>query len=42
MKCVFLPYKKILFYQAYAKNVRVPSNPPPPPTLNFGNPLPPL
>jgi hypothetical protein len=35
IKCVFLPYKKLLFYQAYAKNVRVPSKPHPP-TLNFG------
>ena len=27
-KCVFLQYKKLLFYQAYAKNVSVPSKPP--------------
>ena len=38
---MFLPYEKLLFYQAYAKNVRVPSKPPPP-TLNFGEDLPPL
>jgi hypothetical protein len=25
VKYVFLPYKKLLFYQGYAKNVRVPS-----------------
>ena len=31
IKCVFLPYEKLLFSQAYAKNVRVPSKPPPPP-----------
>ena len=30
IKCVFLPYEKCLFYQAGAKNVRVPSKPPPP------------
>ena len=28
-KCVILSYAKLLFYQTYAKNVRVPSNPPP-------------
>ena len=32
--CVFLPYEKLLFYQAYAKNVRVPSKLPRPPPLN--------
>ena len=39
-KCVFLPYEKLLFYQAYAKNVRVPSKPPAP-TLNLGKESPP-
>ena len=29
INCVFLPYEKLLFYQAYAINVRVPSNPSP-------------
>ena len=29
IKCVFLPYEKLSFYKAYAKIVRVPSNPPP-------------
>ena len=41
IKCVFLPYKKPLFYQAYAKNLRVPGKPPPP-TLNLGKESPPL
>ena len=30
IKCVFLPYEKLLFNQAYAKNFRVPSKPQPP------------
>ena len=34
-KCVFLPYKKLLLYQAYAKNVRVPSKLPPPPYIKL-------
>ena len=42
IKCVFLPYEKLLFYQAFAKNVRVPSKPPPPSTLNLGKESPPI
>ena len=28
IKCISLPYEKLLFYQAYARNIRFPSNPP--------------
>ena len=38
---LFLPYKKLLFYQAYAKSVRV-SEKASSPTLNFGNQSPPF